>query len=60
MTPAKTPANVKAAQVHGYTVGFMVGALFLAGAALASLFLVNVTRADLADHDGVSGEVVPV
>jgi EmrB/QacA subfamily drug resistance transporter len=60
LTRPKTPANVQAAQVHGYSVGFMVGAAFLAGAALASLFLVTATRADLADHDGVSGEVVLV
>lgn len=58
LTRTKTPSNVQAAQVHGYSVGFMVGSAFLAGAALASLFLVTATKADLADHDGVSGEVV--
>jgi EmrB/QacA subfamily drug resistance transporter len=60
LTRTKTPSNVQAAQVHGYSVGFMVGAIFLAGAALSSLFLVDATRADLADQDGLSGEVVLV
>jgi len=60
LTHARNPANVRAAQVHGYSVGFTVGSIFLAGAALSSLILVNATRADLADHDGISGEVVPV
>jgi len=55
-----TPTNVVAAQVHGYSVGFMVGAGFLALASLSALVLVNVTKADLADVDGVSGEVVLV
>ena len=58
LTRTKTPSNVQAAQVHGYSVGFMVGSGFLAVATLASLFLVTATKADLADHDGVSGEVV--
>jgi len=56
----RTPANVRAAQVHGYSVGFMVGTAFLVVAAVASFFLVNATRADLADVDGLSGEVVTV
>ena len=59
-TRAHTPANVVAAQVHGYSVGFLVGAGFLAVAALSALFLVTATRADLADVGGVSGEVVLV
>ncbi len=58
VTRPRTPSTVQAAQVHGYSVGFMVGSAFLAVAALASLFLVTATRADLADPDGVSGEVV--
>ena len=57
-TRHKTPATVQAAQVHGYSVGFMVGCGFLVVAALASFFLVNATKEDLADHGGVSGEVV--
>ena len=59
-TRAHTPANVVAAQVHGYSVGFLVGAGFLALASLSALVLITVTRADLADIDGVSGEVVLV
>jgi EmrB/QacA subfamily drug resistance transporter len=50
-------ANMDAAQIHGYTVGFLVGAGCLVVALLASVFLVNATRADLADVAGVSGEV---
>jgi len=59
-TRAHTPANVVAAQVHGYSIGFLVGAGFLVVGALSALFLVNATRADLADVDGVSGEVALV
>ena len=55
-----SPSTVVAGQVHGYSVGFLVGAGFLAVAALSALFLVNATRADLADVGGVSGEVVLV
>lgn len=61
LTRAKTPATVQAAQVHGYSVGFLVGSVFLAVASLSSLILISATRADLADDpDGVSGEVVLV
>jgi predicted MFS family arabinose efflux permease len=55
-----TPAVVEAAQVHGYSIGFLVGAACLAIATLSAIFLVTATRADLADVDGVSGEVVLV
>jgi EmrB/QacA subfamily drug resistance transporter len=48
-------AAVAAAQVHGYTVGFLVAAGFLGVALLSALFLVTATRADLADVNGVSG-----
>jgi len=51
-------ANLVAAQVHGYTVGFLVGAGFLVVALLSGVFLVTATKQDLADVDGVSGEVV--
>ena len=59
LTRAPTRANVEAAQVHGYTVGFLVGAACLVVALLSAVFLVNATRDDLADVDGVSGEVIP-
>jgi len=55
-----SPANVVAAQVHGDSVGFLVGAGFLAVAALSAMFLVTATKDDLADVDGVSGEVALV
>jgi EmrB/QacA subfamily drug resistance transporter len=52
-----THANMQAATVHGYTVGFLVGAACLTIAALSSAFLVNATRADMA---AISSETVPV
>jgi hypothetical protein len=55
-----SPANVVAARVHSYSVGFLVGAGFLAIAAPSALFLVTATKDDLVDVDGVSGEVVLV
>jgi EmrB/QacA subfamily drug resistance transporter len=60
VTRMPSRANVAAAQVHGYTVGFLVGAGCLIVALLSAVFLVNATREDLADVDGVSGEVVTV
>jgi EmrB/QacA subfamily drug resistance transporter len=60
LTRTPSRANVAAAQVHGYTIGFLVGAGCLVVAALSAVFLVTATRADLADVDGVSGEVNPV
>ncbi len=59
LTRAPDRANVEAAQVHGYTVGFLVGAACLVVAFLSAVFLVNATKEDLADVDGVSGEVIP-
>jgi EmrB/QacA subfamily drug resistance transporter len=53
-------AHAAAAQVHGYTVGFLVGAGCLVVAMLSAIFLITASRADLADVDGVSGEVIPV
>ena len=55
--PDPHPANMQAATVHGYTVGFLVGAACLTIAALSSAFLVNATRADMA---AISAEAVPV
>ena len=62
LTRVPSRANVQAAQVHGYTVGFLIGAMCLAIATLSAVFLVKATKADVADvpeADGVSGEVVP-
>jgi EmrB/QacA subfamily drug resistance transporter len=58
VTRVPTKATVEAAQVHGYTVGFLVGAACLTVAFLSAVFLVNATKEDLADIDGVSGEVL--
>jgi MFS family permease len=60
LTRTPSRANVAAAQVHGYTVGFLVGAGCLVVAMLSAIFLITASRADLADVDGVSGEVIPV
>ncbi len=43
-----TPVNLHAATVHGYTVGFLVSAVFLAIAALSAALLMNARRADIA------------
>ena len=58
-TRAPSSANVKAAQIHGYTVGFVVGASCQVVALLSALFLVNVGKEDFADLDGVSSDWVP-
>jgi EmrB/QacA subfamily drug resistance transporter len=60
LSRTQSRANVAAAQVHGYTVGFLVGAGCLVVAMLSAIFLITASRADLADVDGVSGEVIPV
>jgi EmrB/QacA subfamily drug resistance transporter len=41
-----TPRSLQAAAVHGYTTGFKVSALLLAGAFVVSALLVRVNRAD--------------
>ena len=46
-----TPAVREAAQIHGYTVGFAIGAVFLAIAALSAAFLINAKREDMAAMD---------
>ena len=43
-----TPAVREAAQIHGYVIGFAIGAGFLAVAVLSSLFLVKATKEDMA------------
>jgi hypothetical protein len=54
-TRIHTPATVHAATVHGYTVGFIVGAVCLTVAALSAGLLVNATRADLAAMAAAGG-----
>ena len=44
-----TPAVREAAQIHGYTVGFAIGAVFLAIAALSAGFLIKASREDMAE-----------
>ena len=58
VTRIPTRATVQAAQVHGYTVGFLIGAVCLVIALLSGVFLVRASSADLADVDGISGEVL--
>jgi EmrB/QacA subfamily drug resistance transporter len=53
---APTHANVAAAQVHGYTVGFLVGGACLLVATLSGAFIVKASKDDL--HTA-SGEVLP-
>jgi EmrB/QacA subfamily drug resistance transporter len=54
-TRIHTPAAVARATVHGYTVGFLVGAVCLAIAALSALILVNASREDMA---AIAGAVI--
>jgi EmrB/QacA subfamily drug resistance transporter len=48
-TRVGTPAVREAAQIHGYTVGFAIGAVFLVIAALSAGLLINAKRADMTD-----------
>jgi EmrB/QacA subfamily drug resistance transporter len=57
LTRIHTKANIATATVHGYTVGFEIGAVCLAIATLAAFFLVNATREDML---AISGEAIPV
>jgi len=50
-TRVGTPAVREAAQIHGYTVGFAIGAVFLAVAALSAGFLIKAKREDMAEMD---------
>jgi EmrB/QacA subfamily drug resistance transporter len=54
---APSALNIQAAKVHGYTVGFMVGAVCLFIAALSGAFIVRARKDDLILEDG---DVVPV
>ncbi len=53
-TRVATPAVREAAQIHGYTVGFAIGAVFLVVAALSAGFLVKVKREDMAEMDALA------
>lgn len=55
-TRLHTPVNVHAATVHGYTVGFVVSALFLLVATLSAAVLINASKADLAAMAAESAE----
>ena len=46
--PAPPAATVAAGQVHGYSVGALVGGIILAVAAVAAFFLVKAGRHDVA------------
>jgi EmrB/QacA subfamily drug resistance transporter len=48
-TRIHTHANMQAATVHGYTVGFLIGAGCLVIAALSAAFLITASRADIAE-----------
>jgi EmrB/QacA subfamily drug resistance transporter len=48
-TRIHTHTNLQAATVHGYTVGFLIGAVCLAIAALSAAFLITASRADIAE-----------
>ena len=50
-TRVDTPAVREAAQIHGYTVGFAIGAAFLFVAALSAGFLINAKKEDMAELD---------
>ena len=50
-TRVGTPAVREAAQIHGYTVGFAIGAAFLFVAALSSAFLINAKKKDMVELD---------
>ncbi|MGA7416921.1 MAG: MFS transporter [Acidimicrobiales bacterium] len=54
---APGPATVAAGQVHGYSVGALVGGVLLAVAALAAFFLVKAGREDVA---AIETAAVPV
>lgn len=47
-------AAVAAAQIHGYTIGFVVGAVFLAVATISVLVLVKARKEDLASLEGAA------
>jgi MFS family permease len=56
-TRVDTPAVREAAQIHGYVIGFVIGAAFLVVATLSALFLVKASKADM---EAISELEVPV
>jgi EmrB/QacA subfamily drug resistance transporter len=58
-TRVDTRAVREAAQIHGYTIGFTIGAVFLVAAALSTLVLVNTSKKamEVIDDPGVPGLV---
>jgi MFS family permease len=46
-TRVDTPAVREAAQIHAYTIGFTIGAVFIAAAALSTLLLVTASKKDM-------------
>lgn len=56
-TRVNTPANREAAQIHGYVVGFVIGAGCLVVAMLSALFLVKASKSDMESLDELG--VVP-
>lgn len=55
-TRIPTPDVREAAQIHGYTVGFTIGAAFLFVGALSAAFLISATKEDMAN---MSTEGIP-
>jgi hypothetical protein len=53
-TRVNTPANREAAQIHGYTIGFVIGAACLGVALLSALFLVKATKEDMESLDALA------
>ena len=56
-TRVDTPAVREAAQIHGYVIGFAIGAVFLVAAAASALFLVSASKSDMESLEGME---VPV
>jgi EmrB/QacA subfamily drug resistance transporter len=56
-TRVNTPANREAAQIHGYVIGFVIGAGCLVVAMLSALFLVKASKSDMESLDELG--VVP-
>lgn len=53
-TRVDTPAVREAAQIHGYVVGFVIGAACLGVALLSALFLVKASKSDMESIDDLA------